>query len=100
QRPRAAGAGGDVDVLVLAPPRLGDARQHRHHAHPDPPREGPSCLPRAEAPGAHQAAAELTPEPVPGHALGMPGPAPASADLYLDLLAGCLTRELFLDEEV
>jgi hypothetical protein len=33
----------------------------------------------------------------------MAGPAssaPAAADLYLDLLAGCLTRELFLDEEV
>jgi hypothetical protein len=29
----------------------------------------------------------------------MAGPASA-ADLYLDLLAGCLTRELFLDEEV
>jgi hypothetical protein len=23
-----------------------------------------------------------------------------AADLYLDLLAGCLTRDLFLDEEV
>jgi hypothetical protein len=29
----------------------------------------------------------------------MPGPAPTSADLYLDLLAGCLTRDLYLDEE-
>ncbi len=27
-------------------------------------------------------------------------PVPTSADLYLDLLAGCLTRDLFLDEEV
>ena len=31
---------------------------------------------------------------VPGHARGPP------ADLYLDLLARCLTRDLFLDEEV
>jgi hypothetical protein len=29
----------------------------------------------------------------------MPGPAPTSADLYLDLLARCLTRDLYLDEE-
>jgi len=29
----------------------------------------------------------------------MPGPAPSSADLYLDLLARCLTRELYLAEE-
>ena len=27
-------------------------------------------------------------------------PASSPADLYLDLLAGCLTRDLFLDEEV
>lgn len=30
----------------------------------------------------------------------MSGPVPPSADLYLDLLARCLTRDLFLDEEV
>jgi O-methyltransferase len=30
----------------------------------------------------------------------MSGPAPTSPDLYLDLLARCLTRDLFLDEEV
>jgi len=30
----------------------------------------------------------------------MPGPASTSPHLYLDLLARCLTRELFLDEEV
>jgi hypothetical protein len=30
----------------------------------------------------------------------MPAPVPPPADLYLDLLAGCLTRDLFLDEEV
>jgi hypothetical protein len=30
----------------------------------------------------------------------MPGPLPGGADLYLDLLARCLTRDLFLDEEV
>lgn len=30
----------------------------------------------------------------------MPRPAPSGADLYLDLLARCLTRDLFLDEEV
>src|SRR5262245_62293664 len=32
----------------------------------------------------------------------MPGPGPDArgADLYLDLLARCLTRDLFLDEEV
>jgi O-methyltransferase len=28
------------------------------------------------------------------------GPAPSPADLYLDMLARCLTRDLFLDEEV
>jgi O-methyltransferase len=30
----------------------------------------------------------------------VPSSAPSPADLYLDLLAGCLTRDLFLDEEV
>jgi O-methyltransferase len=30
----------------------------------------------------------------------MPGPDAGGADLYLDLLARCLTRDLFLDEEV
>ncbi len=30
----------------------------------------------------------------------MPDPDPGGADLYLDLLARCLTRDLFLDEEV
>jgi hypothetical protein len=30
----------------------------------------------------------------------MSGPIPTSVDLYLDLLARCLTRDLFLDEEV
>jgi O-methyltransferase len=35
------------------------------------------------------------------HDLSMPGTtAPSPADLYLDLLARCLTRDLFLDEEV
>jgi O-methyltransferase len=31
---------------------------------------------------------------------GVTVPSPSAADLYLDLLAGCLTRDLFLDEEV
>lgn len=31
---------------------------------------------------------------------GVTVPSPSAADLYLDLPAGCLTRDLFLDEEV
>jgi O-methyltransferase len=35
-----------------------------------------------------------------GHHAGVTGPTPSPADLYLDLLARALTRDLFLDEEV
>jgi len=43
---------------------------------------------------------DLLGAPAVEHALGMSGSGAPGDDLYLDLMARCLTRELFLEEEV